>query len=565
MKRLLLPSLLCFGGLFLRLHQPALWQDEAETALLGLSVLAHGTPKAELAGSAITVEPTLRRHETDSHGNFIWNTWLPYYLAAGSMALFGANAWAARLPFALLAFLGYLLMLSLLGGRREEDERALEYSAWWLACSVPWLLFMRQCRYYSLVAFGALAAVWSYRALLEGRRGAAALLVASLLLLLHSSFAYGPIVLAALCADACLRREESTFQKRFWPAVAILVLLAIPTALHFRIWSRPGIHAYAPIESLRFLRTFLSWLSRFALPLPLLLAILWAVFKDRTRNPRSLAAILAAGWLVVQVILDGEGLWADAGSALLLAGIGATALSIPAAAGELSLGRISAFLCVCALAVLSWSAAEPYGRYLVILLPFLCAAGGAWVARLTTSRLQGAALLALLLGGNLLAVLGGRAAALVFTSPLEESVSGMMRRRIKDLPVRSELWLFWRQLLEGRRGYVEPIGDHLLAFGKPNDTFFSDADNLSLLFYTRRRALLAEQLGSEPPDWIIPSPWLMLDPPSLAAVQSRLKRSRYDPVELSAPATLWQDNPDILFHSFRPRSAPRLIYRLRSI
>src|SRR5271156_6095264 len=80
-----------------------LWQDEAETALLGQNILKFAVPKA-YDGTNIVSQEAGREFNTKVYV-WRWSPWLQYYLAAMSIGIFGPSTLAARLPFAILGFL----------------------------------------------------------------------------------------------------------------------------------------------------------------------------------------------------------------------------------------------------------------------------------------------------------------------------------------------------------------------------------------------------------------------------------------------------------------------------
>ena len=98
--------LLLLGGalLFTHLDNGRLWQDEAETAVLGRNVLRYGYPRAYDGINWINPALPLR-------AGYAWtyHSWLPMYAAAGSFALFGADTWPARFPLAVMGLLSIWL------------------------------------------------------------------------------------------------------------------------------------------------------------------------------------------------------------------------------------------------------------------------------------------------------------------------------------------------------------------------------------------------------------------------------------------------------------------------
>ncbi len=195
---LLLAALLIFANL----DDRYLWDDEAETALLARNVLRFGIPVAWDGASLVSQECGV-----DYDRNYLWRQtpWLPIYLAAGSFALFDASTFTARLPFALLGLLAVPSMYLL--ARRVLDDRLTALIAGGsLLLSVPFLLHVRQCRYYALAILAAIWVLYCFFLLPARRRLAAAGLALALTVLLHAShllffgavagLALGSIVLA---------------------------------------------------------------------------------------------------------------------------------------------------------------------------------------------------------------------------------------------------------------------------------------------------------------------------------------------------------------------------------
>ena len=174
-----LGAVLIFAGL----SQRYLWDDEAETALLAERVLRFGVPLAWDGASLVSQECG-----QDYDQNYVWRQtpWLPIYVAAASFKLFGVSTFAARLPFALLGLLAVPSMY-LLARRVFNDWTTAHFAAASLLFSVPFLLHVRQCRYYSLAIFTSIWILYFFFSLRERPRLAATGLAVSLTMLLHTS------------------------------------------------------------------------------------------------------------------------------------------------------------------------------------------------------------------------------------------------------------------------------------------------------------------------------------------------------------------------------------------
>ncbi len=193
--------------------------------------------------------------------------------------------------------------------------------------------------------------------------------------------------------------------------------------------------------------------------------------------------------------------------------------------------------------------------------PILAYLGGRWLSEISDGK--AARVLALsvtIVAVNWLGWIPLKAAALI-AAPLEpvQSVSGMMRRRLRDVRPRSDLARFVGELIRGPEGYIEPAAAAIKAGG--GGTLFSDADNLSLMFAAGTAPIYPDELTDRKPDWILPSPWLRLEPRTESAVMALIADGYYEAVPLTAPRLLWQNNPDPLFRDFGPQAGPRPFFR----
>lgn len=557
MKRGLAFGLIGLGALLLswNLGRPALWQDEAETALRAESILETGLPRMTVHGVLVTTQHTLAPYEGNPAGVWTWNTWLPAYLVAASFSILGRTPFAARAPFALSGMITlWLAWLLFLSGETDELVERRSWSAEaglaLLALSPSFLLFCRQSRYYALLPLGMILVLLSWRRLLDKKPWGAFAVALSLQFLLHASFAFFAIACLTLALDAVLRLDECPRAGRFWAAALLTVVLAAPAAWYFRIWDRHGNHQYGFAESLEFLKTSLLWLSAFAVPLALV------------------AAVFVRRWVYVGasfVLLCGlvcEGSWSRLCAVLVWGGILAAAVREPAPYGVMNLRRMSLLSIAATLALLSFTAAEPYGRYLAGLLPaaaYLVARGLSSLGRGRAPAVAGLVVLAV--GGNLFFVGALKAAQAVAPSSPVESVSGMMRRRLRDLRPRSDLGVFAAELFRGPEGYIEPVSSVMKSGGGKD--FFSDADDLSLMFATGLHPLTPEEFKTAEPDWLLPSPWLRLSPELDARVRELVASGRYEPIPVEAPRLMWQNNPDPLFRDFSLKRGLLPLFRRR--
>ena len=222
----------------------------------------------------------------------------------------------------------------------------------------------------------------------------------------------------------------------------------------------------------------------------------------------------------------------------------------------MSLRRMSWLWLAATLGLLSLSAAEPYGRYLMGIFPVLAYLGGCWLSEADGGRAGVTlSLSACLLATNWLGWIPLKAAALIAApSGPAQSVSGMMRQRLRDVKPRSDLARLAGELIRGPQGYIEHAAAAIKAGG--GGTVFSDADNLSLMFAAGVMPVYADELANLKPHWLLPSPWLRLDSQTEIEVSALARSGFYEVVPIQAPRLMWQNNPDPLFRDFEPEFGP---------
>ena len=222
-------ALLSLPLFFYGLGATYLWQDEAQTALLGRSVLANGVP---MVGHGAESVSAVQGKDEGIGGIYFQISWLQAYLAAASFKVFGESSWSARLPFALA---GWSCVPLVAWGMRNAGASVLSgrVAAFLTALSVPLIICSRQARYYALTAAFTLLAMGTYAALCmsvkEGDRRTtlASISFGTAACLLVLSFDVAAIgVLSALAVHWVLTAEEGArWERAFWIPWAVSGLL----------------------------------------------------------------------------------------------------------------------------------------------------------------------------------------------------------------------------------------------------------------------------------------------------------------------------------------------------
>lgn len=126
--------------------------DEPETILVAKNILTKGFPSPWDGKIFVTVINGL--DSTKIGENYVWSLhpWLQYYLVAGSFMAFGESVFSARFPFVFFGFLTtllvYLISRSFFGKKKISLLVPII-----LSFSLPFFLYSRQARHYSIESF----------------------------------------------------------------------------------------------------------------------------------------------------------------------------------------------------------------------------------------------------------------------------------------------------------------------------------------------------------------------------------------------------------------------------
>lgn len=150
-KYLGLILILILGGFLIlyNIDDTLLWKDEAGTAQIGINTLKYGIPKVWDGKNMMSSSDGNSFNDSfvvTSHG------WLQYYIAGISIAVLGENTLAARLPFAMASIASIILMWFLSKKVFKKDSYA-NLTTLIYVLYIPFILYSRQARYYSLSFF----------------------------------------------------------------------------------------------------------------------------------------------------------------------------------------------------------------------------------------------------------------------------------------------------------------------------------------------------------------------------------------------------------------------------
>lgn len=542
--------------IFANLGDNLLWQDEAETAVLAQSVLANGKPLA-YDGRNLVFQTSGTFDEA-----FVWtfHPWGQFYVTALSFVIFGASTFSARLPFALAGLLALLLSYSFYRRRLNFSSNAAFLAVLILTLSVPLLLHIRQCRYYSLGLLFTILLVDGFLGLLEvnrkkiaGHRASHLAYILGGVCLFYSNFGVLVPCLLAIGFYVALVRRDLLKKPSFVVANVLMILPIVAGFFYFHV----GEHMASQRDSrsgtfIINLTVFVKFLDEFYLPILLLLLLPIILLLAPIRR-----IVADRGYLGFV-----REMYADLpykGFLLILIAFNIVFFSLMG----------------------DWG----YVRYLVHLLPFVVlfvAAPLVRLARTVSLRAAGVVLVVFLLLVNL----NPPVVNLVFGAlPLEKveeryegGVVGDLAAYLRGAQVTLNegsyvprlhgpaLLEYLYEITHSYSGYLGPVLELLRSRAKEGDTVLIGFEDLPFFFYTDlevrgglQKVGLRGALGSsetyglemdEPPEYIV---WKGFSRPERAVIQEMLHRmgATYEEMKIDIPYLPCENRPDPWYHKYR--------------
>ncbi len=246
-----------------------LWQDEAETALLGRSILHYGKP---VASDGINVISQEAGRELGPDKVWRWSPWVQFYLAAAGMNVAGDSALGARLPFALLAML-VVPVTYLLARRVYESILIARFAALAMTTSVWFLLHARQSRWHApayvlacVILIGVFEKRW-WGGLLVALSGAA---------LFYTNYFVAICFLVAVAVASPLIKIDRRLIAGFVGAA----ILSLPGVTYFQVFGKAG---GGQTSGWTQFWVYVVQFVTFLAPLPLVLVAAWSDRRPATR------------------------------------------------------------------------------------------------------------------------------------------------------------------------------------------------------------------------------------------------------------------------------------------
>ena len=283
--------------IFTNLGSGYLWADEGDTAVLAQNILKFGVPQAWDGKTFMDSDFGAR---VNANLVMVSSPWLQYYITAASFALFGENTFAARFPFALAGWLTILFVYRLVW-TTTADRRAALCGSILLMCSVQFLLFCRESRYYTLMALFTCCLIAAF---LRMRSVATSFVFGICSVLLFHTHPIGIVPVLALGALTLVGSNFSIQRRCYWFTLPAILALTVPWFFQARTGYAENTALVSSVREffLRFAQYFIECASVTPLIGIIVLGLILLGVRSATQQPQR-ALLIAIGAVGVSLIL----------------------------------------------------------------------------------------------------------------------------------------------------------------------------------------------------------------------------------------------------------------------
>ncbi|MBT3515577.1 MAG: hypothetical protein HOB32_05345 [Nitrospina sp.] len=512
---------------FLGLSNSALQLDEGGDTFISSTILKYGFPYHQ-DDIIYTMEEGIVRDDK----LFVYRTWFPYYLQAGSLLLFDKTTFAARLPFALSGIISvialYFFTLKL------TKKKSISFLATlFLVSSVPALIYFRTARYVGLPILLTILLLYSYITIFEKKRWNPWPITIISIIYFHTMYvAFAGIIMGVLI-HFYINREAAAKENYKYVALSAIItaVLTLPWLwINFAVFEKvPQFYLSASnlidTTNWRFIKNLVGYIfqiNNYIFPLILLPLLL----KKSLRPYR----------FEIQLCL----------------------------------------FCISGLIFVSLLHSIPLQQYIAGTFPLLGTLLALLVVEGFSNKPIRYAITSFLILTNLIHIgpFMPLKEALLNNPKLVSNNSYMVnisKSFIREIQFKS---IFYEHLFEISNTYKGPL-DEIVAYlkihGKPEDSCYIDTERESLYFHTKMKIILRSNLKvEEAPDWIIlrGNERNAIEgnstSPTTKILREILAKHDYSKVELNSPAMRINNSYDIQIHLFRtPSSSDKkiVIYR----
>jgi hypothetical protein len=517
-----------FIMVFLGLSNTVLQTDEGGDTFISSTILKYGIPYHQ-----DEINSAMEHAKVREDGLFIYRTWIPYYLQAGSLLIFGKTTFAARVPFASLGVISaialYFFTLKLI---RKKNVAFL--ATLFLISSVPALIYFRTARYVGLPILLTTLLLYSYITIFDKKKWSPWPITIISIIYFHTMYVSFAGIILGILVHFYINRKSTVSEnyKRATQAAIITAIFTLPWLWFiFPIFERITEFYIAYGEQIdvsgwRFLKHFAGFifqLNNYIFPfilLPLLLMKSLRTYKN-------------------EILL--------------------------------------CLICTSGLSVVSTLNTIPFQQYLAGSFPLLSILLALIIVEgFPIQPIFRSTLTATLIFTNLIHV----GPLLSIKETLENnskwfSKSFYMKNTYKTFMREVKLKsVFHKHLLEISNPYKGPLDKIVVFFktnGKPSDSCYIDNEHESLAYYTGMKVINRDEIKpGDAPNWIVLRGDYRhvveenLSSPIAQNLRKILSQHSYSKIVLDAPSIRVNNTYDIQIHKFLEPSSPYkvIIYKL---
>jgi len=284
--------------LFANLGNVYLWQDEATTAVLAKNTLNFGVPRAYDGKNLV-------RNIYDDpcmYKGWKYGAWLQFYITALCFWLFSTSTFVARLPFALFG-LGNIVLSYILCKRLFKNKNVATLSTTLLIFSLPFLLYMRQCRWYALVMFFTLWLLLSYLSLLKKNKLSTVLsFIISAVCLFHSNFGIFPPVIGGIGLHYLIFNRGKVKLKIIAFIMLAVAVFTVPFIFYCSTWQYGG--TFSLERAGDHLEFYIRILNKYIFPLAFVFVSLLVFYLKKSLPVLKAPIDKSSLWLLIIIMIS---------------------------------------------------------------------------------------------------------------------------------------------------------------------------------------------------------------------------------------------------------------------
>lgn len=483
------------------------------------------------------------------------------------MYFFGETTFAARFPFALLGIISIYLSYILLCSWGQSQRRAL-LAVFLLVCNVPFILLMRQCRYYAPALVFTLITLIGYDLLVKHKKHGVLMTIIGLVGLYHSFYVFFFIMILVLGLHWLFFTRKNIALKQLLLVASSTMAFTLPFFLYFKEWSRnfDYSHGYSSIAKFSSsLHTNFLFINNFNIPLILVFIAAIITLREKQGLKKTFLVVVVCLMTLISFAFPEELpmriIFLIGFISLIIhfyhAVYRKTDIDTKHYWHSLVFGLIS-------ISLLIYSAVSliSYYRYLITLLPIFCFFVAIITEIITKKRpVFMILLLFLLVTTNLIHLASIRlfkdpSSLTQYLSPSVVAKNALGQKfDYKPLPMclndrtRYPLFDYLFELAHEYQGPNEAIVAYLDDKISPESLIKAHYEDFTLMFYLDARfSGPVDKKTTDIPDFIVirPKDYVLHAPEMLEGI----KKSTYKQVILPAVNLPWNNRPSPLYHHF---------------